>query len=380
MNNNPSNDIIFIGDIAGFDLMFAEYFRAAGLRCKVLRPLSTGGSVLPNVIPYTQNGQKFFVDEIVYYENRSSLLKELRDTRCIASIGGALPVMLGRKYWPFRNLLRIPPVIHFSTGSDIMERAIEDTVSGQMYREYLHFTRLNVMLAYPQALKNLQVINPPNTVFLRYPYYLLENKNMSDKNMDGRIKLFHPSNLDWNSSEKIPNRVSTKGNDRFFKGLAKAITSGLDAECIVLERGKDKDQAHKLVKELGLDKSVVWKPTLTRDELIDEMVSADIVVDQFDVGGLGGITAEAMSLGKAVMIYIHEESARVLYPEMPPVLNCQTEEQIKDQLLLSRDKAFLNLLGQKAHDWIYKYHSSESVMGEMLFYYSMITGHSGFSH
>ncbi len=372
----PSYDIACIGDTAGFDLMFAEYFSAAGLRCKVFRHTGTKKNISAQLTPHSDSKQSFSLNDIVYFEKRTSFIKEMQNFRCIASIGGALPVFLGRKYWPFRNLLNLPPVIQITTGSDVMERSIEKSFPGRMFRQYLKFTKLNVMVPYPLVLKNLQTLNPPNIVFLRFPYYLLEKNQKSDFDTSRKLKIFHPSNLDWNATNPIAGRVSTKGNDRFFKGLSKAIAAGLEMECVVLDRGKDREAAHQLINELGLEKYITWKPHLTRDELKKEMISADIVIDQFDVGGLGGVLAEAMSLGKPVMTYIDEDSIRVLYPELPPVLNCRTEEEITAQLLLAQDRDFLKSLGQSAHEWIYRYHSSETVMNSFLFYYSMITGHT----
>ncbi len=154
----PSYDIACIGDTAGFDLMFAEYFSAAGLRCKVFRHTGTKKNISAQLTPHSDSKQSFSLNDIVYFEKRTSFIKEMQNFRCIASIGGALPVFLGRKYWPFRNLLNLPPVIQITTGSDVMERSIEKSFPGRMFRQYLKFTKLNVMVPYPLVLKNRETV------------------------------------------------------------------------------------------------------------------------------------------------------------------------------------------------------------------------------
>jgi glycosyltransferase involved in cell wall biosynthesis len=354
--------------------MFAEFFCRSGLRCKVLRPgRKDPQSTIQKITPYHQNNKAFSFDDLIFIENRFQLIKELNNAKSIVSIGGALPVFLGRLLWPFRNILNLPPVIHFSTGSDITERAIENTYAGDMYRQYLKFTKINVMLVYPQAIKNITKLCPPNVVFLRYPYYLLDNILTSTKTDTSRIRLFHPSNLDWNGSNSFSQRVSTKGNDRFIRALARAINAGMDIECTMLDRGKDRELAHQMINDLNITENVIWKPHLDRYDLIREMVEADVIIDQFDVGGFGGIAAEAMSIAKPVMIYIDESTSRILYPEMPPVMNCQTEDEIFLQLINIKNKESLIDFGRQAQNWVIKYHSFESVKNGIMFYYSMVT-------
>ena len=65
-----------------------------------------------------------------------------------------------------------------------------------------------------------------------------------------------------------------------------------------------------------------------------------------------------MSCEKPVLIYINEESAKVGYGEVPPVLNARSEEQIYRQILSVRDAEFRAQVGERSrrfmnehHDW-----------------------------
>jgi len=208
---------------------------------------------------------------------------------------------------------------------------------------------------------------------MRYPYYLAPEPATAIRS-DGRLRFFHASHLDWKVNDPGINRWSAKGNDRFFRAFARATRDGLDAECVVLDRGPDRDEARLLARGLGLEDRITWLPQLSRDELFMEFARADVIVDQFDVGSYGGITIEAMSLGRPVMVYINSATARLVYPDPMPVLNCHSEEEIHAQLVRCRDRDYLVKLGADARAWVYKYHSWESCLDQFIFYYTLLTG------
>src|SRR5439155_2362898 len=206
---------------------------------------------------------------------------------------------------------------------------------------------------YPHAIKNVFAFGIPNVVFMRFPYYLLgEVAREEEWGQEGRIRFFHPSHFDWKLHDAGIHRNSSKGNDRFIRAFARAIQEGLDAECVFLERGSDRDAAKTLLTELGVGDRAIWRAELPRDELLKEIERADVVVDQFDVGGLGGIATEAMSLAKPVMIHLDEGCAGLLYADSPPVLNCHTEQEIYQQILRCRDRPALRMLGSSAREWV----------------------------
>ena len=80
------------------------------------------------------------------------------------------------------------------------------------------------------------------------------------------------------------------------------------------------------------------------------------MVDQFDVGALGGIACEAMAQAKPVMIYIDKNYWPLVYDEEPPVINCHTEDEIYNAILEWADKKKLQDLSERAEKWVRKYH------------------------
>ena len=105
------------------------------------------------------------------------------------------------------------------------------------------------------------------------------------------------------------------------------------------------------------------------------MAQADVIVDQFDVGGLGAIAAEAMALSKPVLMHLEMANLNIVYSEPPPLLSAFSEDEILDVLLKHRDRAELAAIGAAAKDWVYRNHHWENCLDTFLFYYALLTGH-----
>lgn len=375
MKTRERFDILITGGVANSDLIFAEHLSRRGLKCCVLRKSSAQAGKRQAADTYSSYQTHFPADEVRFYRGGRDFLRLARQADLILSITGGLVPALGRLLWPIRGTLRLPPSINVTTGSDMTELAAEKSLRGYVYRQYLRFVDLNWCVPYPHAIKNALELHVPNIVFMRFPYYLLgEVAPQAERSGDGRIRFFHPSHLDWKLHDSGAHRNSSKGNDRFIRAFARAIQAGLSAECVFLERGRDKDAAKNLLAELGVADRAIWMSELPRDELLMEIERADVVVDQFDVGGLGGIATEAMSLAKPVMIYLDKGCAGLLYADFPPVLNCQTEEEIFQEIMRCGDRDALRSLGASARDWVYKYHHWSTCLDEFLFHFTRLTG------
>jgi glycosyltransferase involved in cell wall biosynthesis len=363
--------VLILGSLAGSDLMFAEHLLRRGLSCCVARKPSSESHSQP-MGHWSEYHTHISSDDISLFSNPSEFVAIARQCRAIVSFTGSY-IMAIKYLWPVRRLLSLPPVINVCTGSDIMELAVERSVLGWLYRQHLRTADLNWCFSAPRSLENLVALRVPRIVFLRYPFYLAP-KPSPIRSEEGKLRFFHASHLDWKASDQGGHRWSAKGNDRFFRAFARAVRDGLEAECIVLDRGPDRQQARMLARDLGIEGCLSWKPQLSRDELFEEFSRADIVVDQFDVGSHGGITIEAMSLGKPVMVYVNANTSRVVYPDPMPVLNCHTEEEIYSQLMRCRDRNHLFKLGADARTWVEKYHSWETCLDQFLFYFTLLTG------
>jgi hypothetical protein len=76
------------------------------------------------------------------------------------------------------------------------------------------------------------------------------------------------------------------------------------------------------------------------------------------------------------MTYINERSYRVQYlGNIPPILNCESEEEIYQMIMRCQDKNYLETIGSQAREWVVKNHSPEFAMDNFLFHYQRLTGH-----
>lgn len=370
-------DIGIIGELWSNDRVFAEHLARAGLKPSVATrrraPVPRDAEIAPGFHRCWDPSEE--VDCLTPY----SLWRWARACKVVLSFTGALAFGL-RELWPLRSLLGLPPVVNFWTGSDILEAVRQQSRHQRLYRQILRFGSLNWCPPYPRAIENLVQLRADRVVFLDYPFALpqsgpeLPEPERPVQESDHPLVFLHPSHLDWGINDPAAGRYSTKGNDRFIRAFARAVKSGLHAQCLVVSRGPDVRPAQALVAECGLTEHVQWLPSLTRGELFRRYAQADVVVDQFDVGGLGGIAIEAMAMGKPVLTFVDEQAARLQYDDPPPVLNCRTEDEICDRIMGCNDGAFLRELGQRARSWATRHHDWGHCLHRFLFWHATLTG------
>jgi len=366
MDRDNKNMIAIIGSLTDVDLIFGEILLRQGVEITVLRLQYEAN---PNLsLPfYSMLEQK----HIRLFKTPLELLWTLQHYNFVYSITSALFFHLGKLAFFYPLLIRLgwPKYMVICSGSNITERAIEHSKAGILERFSLRHSFCNVANNYPYAIRNILHLGRGNWVFLPFPYPIYKEPCQPLRFQPNKpLIFFHPSHLDWGETDNKPGRTSTKGNDRFIKAFIRACKKGLNANCVMLDRGPDKDNAKKLITELGGEKFFTWKPQLSREELHKEMLNCDVVVDQFDIGGYGGISVEAMNHGKPVMIYIHPVCNSLTYGNEVPVINVYTENEIEQALMQCQKREYLDLLAQKGREWIARYMDPEVIGRKYLFY------------
>jgi glycosyltransferase involved in cell wall biosynthesis len=349
-----SADVVIVGALLNFDIVMAEALTYNGFDCVVVRDAVTGR---PDVAKFPCPLNNFSLDRVIVAKNSFEFLRIFRAAKCIISFSGVVTSLL-RYFWLAGQILGLPPIINIPTGADITELALERSRAGWLYRSLLRRCAFTVIPAYPHALKVLVQLRLKRYVFFKFPFLLPETTEAVG-DISGRqekIVFLHASNLDWGETDNKRGRNSTKGNDRFLRAFASAARAGAPIECVILDRGPDRLIARKLVA--GLD-AVRWRDPVPASELSKLLNSVDVVVDQFDVGGFGGIAMEAMAVGKPVMIYLDRACMKLLYDDDPPILNCSSEEQILHAILDNLDRKALCDLGERARRWVHRNHSKE---------------------
>jgi len=286
--------------------------------------------------------------------DRDDLLSLIKKGDIVINGTNSLFYTLGLKRIFYYLFFKRNKIITWPTGSDISELSVEKTFHGFVYRFLLHRSILKVIPPYPYVLRNLKELNISNYFLLKYPYFLKKLKPV-DEFRESKVIFFCPSNIDFCVTDNKKNRNSSKGTDRFLRAFLRAYQENNSIKCIFLDRGQDKEIAKDFVRKNCSDAFEILEP-MTRKELEDYFHKVDCVVDQFDVGGFGMISMEALAQGKPVMIYINKNCWPLVYDEEPPVINCQTEDEIYHAILQWADRKKLQGLGERAEKWVRKYH------------------------
>lgn len=367
-------DVVFLGGLAGNDLIFAGYLASKGWKCCVLcnADKEYNQKLSSTINVYNKYESEF---DILKYRGVFHFIALAKNSYLLVSFTGAIVGAL--KYvWFFRNILGLPPIINIMTGADMSEMAPERSLRGYLYRQHLKFVDISFFLSYPHVLKNIFSLKLSKFIFLEWPFHLVPS-DIAEIPFQNRITekspvyFIHSSHLDWGVNDSKAGRNSTKGNDKFIRAFARAISNGFDGYCIIIDRGPDKETAKELIKKLGVQDRFIWKNHLAQQELFEEFKKADVVVDQFDIGGFGGIAREAIALAKPLMIYINENCIRLTCSQVPPVMNCSTEEEIYQQILKCKDKTYLREIGIKLREWA---RMNDNWYSRFVFYYSLLTG------
>lgn len=267
------------------------------------------------------------------------------------------------------GLLRLRPYIACATGSDLREVAVHDRGrAGWIMR--LFFARaervllLNVdMVAVAEHLGLSQARFFPFAVNTRAfaPASAARTYGGPDD-----LLVFMPSHLDWGVVDNAPGRSSTKGNDRLIRAFVRFLSSGGKGHLLMLDRGPDRDTAHRLVETLGIAAHVTFRPHMSKAELVAHMNMADAVADQFDVGSFGTTGLEAMACGKPLLIRIDPALAARCYAEPPPLMNVRTEDEILAALWAVSERDFRRDLGARARDWVVRFHDEDMVARQLV--------------
>lgn len=154
-------------------------------------------------------------------------------------------------------------------------------------------------------------------------------------------------------------KVHEKGNDILINGFANFISKNKKIEsCLVLfEYGMDVNAAKQLVAKLGIDKQVVWMPKMERKEIMIGILNTDIACGEFKNSWLTcGVVNETLVLGKPLLHYRDDKLVSDNYPELYPVLNARSEEEIYNQLVnYIENKITVIDESKKGVEWIEKY-------------------------
>ncbi len=146
-----------------------------------------------------------------------------------------------------------------------------------------------------QTLINRGVKTSKITTIINYPELSIFSKNLRNKK-NSRFILMYPGSLHWH-----------QGVDLALNAFAGIVNDFQEAEFHIYGDGPEKSSLEAKVAELGLNKRVLFKGLLPREEMAKKMANADLGVvpkrsDSFGNEAFSTKTMEFMALGVPVLI------------------------------------------------------------------------------
>jgi glycosyltransferase involved in cell wall biosynthesis len=182
---------------------------------------------------------------------------------------------------------------------------------------------------------------------------------------------FSPTRQDWVSGHPD----WSKGNDRMIRALAIARDRGFDCRFVLVAWGKDLEASRDLIAELDLAEHVEWLAPMRKRDLWKQYLSSHAVIDQFLTPAIGGVTFEAMALGRRVITALDPVVTEEFFGKRPPVLVSQAPAEIAEALCrVAADPGDEAGLGEAAREWFRRYHSSERIVRLQLEAYARMLG------
>ncbi|MGN1290475.1 MAG: glycosyltransferase [Bradyrhizobium sp.] len=180
---------------------------------------------------------------------------------------------------------------------------------------------------------------------------------------------FSPTRQHWHAAPAS----MQKGNDRFLRAAAQVAQTDRDFRIILVEWGVDVHRSKELIRELGIEDMVSWIPSLNKAELRQLYCSSDVVVDQFMIPAMGGVTFEAMALGRRVITNLDEAQSAEFFGAAPPCLAADSIESCAARIFeVLADPLDDNGRGDAARLWFEKCHSARRVVALQLAAYRTI--------
>lgn len=110
----------------------------------------------------------------------------------------------------------------------------------------------------------------------------------------------------------------------------------------------------------------VYLTGMSRQEVLKEMQSADIFVDQLICGSYGMAACEAMSFGKPVLCYLIPELFENGLPTNCPIVNTNPSNLEENLIRLITDGTFRQQTGIESRVFAEKYHDADKIAPELV--------------
>ena len=208
-------------------------------------------------------------------------------------------------------------------------------------------------------------IEPARVVRLPHAFDSEKLLRFAGENLDARPRanappiFLTPTRQHWRDADLS----LAKGNDRVFHALRLIKDQGHRCTLRAAAWGKDLEDSKALTRDLGIEEMIDWLPTMKKRDLWRAYLEANAVIDQFLTPAMGGITFEALILGRRVISHLDFGQNDDFFGRRPPILQCSSIEEIREAVRVviddPHDKAGI---GQAGRDWMLTFHSADRIV------------------
>jgi glycosyltransferase involved in cell wall biosynthesis len=176
---------------------------------------------------------------------------------------------------------------------------------------------------------------------------------------EDRVVFFHPARQDW----RLQDPSMIKGNDRLVRAFARISRTHSSAQLAMIAWGRDLQATRDLTESLGIASKIKWLDPMRKQDLWKTYLSSHAVLDQFVLPAFGGVTFEALALGRRVITNMDAGAAKRFFSKAPPIYSASSETEIYEMLeRIVRDRNDLAGVGDAGAEWIRRYHSAEKIV------------------
>lgn len=211
---------------------------------------------------------------------------------------------------------------------------------------------------YKQTEINSKYINQD---YINNSEYLTKFQNF----IRGSFSIFMPSHIVFTEEKKNKKYFCTKGNDLAYEAIIRFIRKYPNTKFVLRDEGVDRDLAKKILEPIK--NHIMYTHTLNKIDHINLMSMFDVIIDNIKLNTFGGISLEASSIGKPVLI--DPPNINFYKKDKYPFLQNKTSNQIYSNLeRLYKDINFRKNYAEKCKNWVHRNHSKNEFfkLGEFL--------------
>lgn len=269
-----------------------------------------------------------------------------------------LPMLAGKPYFALEHgTLREIPYLQTPIGR----------LCALSYRKAQHVFVTNF-----DCIESAKLLAPDRFTVINHPYDedhglaingAVESRTELTKELESTHLIFHPTRHDWVKGTGY----ADKSNDLLIRAFIKLRRAGIEVGMICCTWGKNVDASRAMVAEAGLSRHVKWVAPLPITPFERMCRACDVVADQFKLGSFGGVCFKALAVGAPILTYLDESLLLKQYPEVPPVINCQSTNDIVSKLTATFNQPEeLIRLSNASRNWIKKHHNKAATINAQI--------------